>query len=60
MGLNLRLDKLLIRDSGGKRTRGVKVGQLAARCFVIRKSDFRKVDPDVLEESSSEDASDEF
>ena len=53
--LPARLDKLLIRDKAGKRTRPVNVDQLKPRCFVIRKSDF-----DALEASPSEDAPEEF
>ena len=60
-GRNLpaRLDKLLIRD-GGKRTKRVKFGDLSPRCFVIRKSDLCKLDPDAPEATPSEASSDDY
>jgi hypothetical protein len=36
-----RLDKLLVRDSAGRRTRSVRIdGTMTARCFVIKRSDW--------------------
>lgn len=42
--LAARLDKLLIRDKAGKRTRPVNVDQVKARCFVIPKSAWGNID----------------
>ena len=39
-----RLDKLLVRDRAGKRTRSVRVDKVMTRCFVVRKSDWNKIE----------------
>ncbi len=36
--LAARLDKLLLRDTSGRRTRTVRIDNVVARCFVIRQS----------------------
>ena len=41
--LAARLDKLLVRDTSGRRTRTVRIDNVVARCFVIRESTWGEI-----------------